>query len=67
MDELVRYSGSKPHAIPYVYGAGCVGCTLEDDGDGETGPHLVVLINPACPVHAELLADDVDGDGTSGA
>jgi hypothetical protein len=64
MDEPVYYDGPRPHGIPFVYGTGCVGCELENDGDGETGPHLVVLINPACPVHAELLADtDDERDG----
>jgi hypothetical protein len=43
-------------------------CTLEDDGDGESGPHLSVDLNEDCPTHgrgtawAEANGIDYDAD-----
>jgi hypothetical protein len=58
---VFRFSGRLPELPeddPGVYGEGCVGCSLEDDGDGESGPNLVVYLSAACPVHGKLVAGE---------
>jgi hypothetical protein len=50
--------GELPPGMPGTNGPGCQGCHLEDDGDGESGTHLLVLISERCPVHGELLQEE---------
>jgi hypothetical protein len=55
-DALALYVGPRPDDMPPINADGCVDCMLDDDGDVEDGPHLLVFVNPTCPIHGSLVS-----------